>query len=83
MGTPIALATCRELPHGDDDDRELPGLLGAEFVVWDDPDVDWDRYDLVVVRSTWDYQERRDAFLAHLLLHREQGDKSPRVAVAA
>ena len=28
-------------------------------------------------------RERRDAFLAHLLLHREQGDQSPRVAVAA
>ena len=33
--------------------------------------------DLAVAR------ERRDAFLTHLLLHREQGDQSPRVAVAA
>ena len=33
--------------------------------------------DLAVAR------ERRDAFLAHLLLHREQADQSPRVAVAA
>jgi len=31
--------------------------------VWD-ADVDWSRYDLVVLRSTWDYAERRDAFLA-------------------
>lgn len=64
MGTRIGLATCRELPGGDPDDHELPGLLGAEWVVWDDPDVAWDRYDRVVLRSTWDYQERRDAFLA-------------------
>jgi glutathione synthase/RimK-type ligase-like ATP-grasp enzyme len=32
--------------------------------VWDDPAVDWDAFDLVVVRSTWDYPERRDAFVA-------------------
>lgn len=61
--TKIALATCSELPHGDEDDRELPALLDAEFVVWDDAGVDWSAYDLVVVRSTWDYQRRRDEFL--------------------
>jgi hypothetical protein len=32
--------------------------------VWDDPAVDWDAFDLVVVRCTWDYQQRHDAFLA-------------------
>src|SRR5262249_37750974 len=26
--------------------------------------VDWPRFDLVVLRATWDYAERRDAFLA-------------------
>jgi len=31
--------------------------------VWDAPS-DWSGFDLVVVRSTWDYAERRDAFLA-------------------
>ena len=31
--------------------------------MWDG-EVDWSRYELVVVRSTWDYAERRDAFLA-------------------
>jgi glutathione synthase/RimK-type ligase-like ATP-grasp enzyme len=60
----LALATCAEFPAGDADDAALPALLGAEFVVWDDPGVDWDAYDLVVVRSTWDYQARRDAFVA-------------------
>jgi glutathione synthase/RimK-type ligase-like ATP-grasp enzyme len=33
------------------------------FPVWDDPSVDWDGFDLVVVRCTWDYPERRDAFV--------------------
>jgi glutathione synthase/RimK-type ligase-like ATP-grasp enzyme len=32
--------------------------------VWDDDAVDWARFDLVIVRSTWDYPDRRDAFLA-------------------
>ena len=59
----IALATCAELPQGDPDDAALPALLGAEWAVWDDPAVDWSRYELVVVRSTWDYQRRRDDFL--------------------
>jgi len=33
-------------------------------VVWDDPAVRWDAYDLVLIRSTWDYSPRRDAFVA-------------------
>jgi glutathione synthase/RimK-type ligase-like ATP-grasp enzyme len=61
--TSIALATCSALPDGDPDDSALPALLDAEFRIWDDPRVDWDDYDLVVVRSTWDYQRRRDEFL--------------------
>lgn len=31
---------------------------------WRDPDVDWSAYDLAVVRTTWDYSSRRDAFVA-------------------
>lgn len=32
--------------------------------VWDDPAVDWGAFDLVVLRSPWDYTDRRDAFVA-------------------
>jgi glutathione synthase/RimK-type ligase-like ATP-grasp enzyme len=61
----IALATCAAFPAGDEDDAPLAAALPeAEFAIWDDPSADWDAFDLVVVRSTWDYQERRDAFLA-------------------
>ena len=61
----VALATFSVFPDGDVDDAGLPAALGgADFVIWDDPEADWDRYDLVVVRSTWDYHDRRDAFLA-------------------
>lgn len=36
----------------------------AEPAVWDDPAVDWSAYDLVLVRSTWDYSPRHDEFVA-------------------
>ena len=36
----------------------------ADVAVWDDPSIDWDRYDLVVIRSTWDYSQRRGEFLS-------------------
>lgn len=35
----------------------------AEVVVWHDPTVDWSAFDLVVIRSTWDYFDRLDEFL--------------------
>jgi glutathione synthase/RimK-type ligase-like ATP-grasp enzyme len=38
--------------------------LKADLTVWDDPSVDWSHYDLVVIRSTWDYWSRRAEFLA-------------------
>jgi len=37
-----------------------------EHRVWSDPSVDWDAFDLVVVRSTWDYLDALDAFGAWL-----------------
>jgi len=33
-------------------------------VCWDDPAVDWSGADLVAVRSTWDYMERHEQFVA-------------------
>jgi len=65
----VALATCRALPGGDEDADVLLAATGAagldaDWRVWDDPAVDWDSYDLVVIRSTWDYVPRRDDFAA-------------------
>ncbi|HVF06287.1 MAG TPA: hypothetical protein VNA20_15705 [Frankiaceae bacterium] len=64
----IALATCAELPDLYADDEPLRAALterGADVVpaVWDDPKQKWKTYDLVVIRSTWDYHERRDDFV--------------------
>ncbi len=59
----IAFATCSAFPHGWVDDHEAARLLGAQFRCWDDPAVDWERYDRVVIRSTWDYTRRVEEFL--------------------
>ena len=64
----VALATCAEIPDGDEDFPALIQALAALGVdaapaVWDAA-LDWDAFDLVVLRSAWDYAERRDAFLA-------------------
>ena len=64
----IALVTARAaLPL----DEDMPPLLLAlreqdvhvDTPCWDDPDVDWSRYDVAAIRSTWDYAERLDEFL--------------------
>lgn len=65
----IALATCASLPTLDAEESPLLGELQArgvdvEAAVWDDPGVDWAGYDLVVIRSTWDYATRRSEFVA-------------------
>jgi len=65
----IALVTCAALPDLDPDDQLLLAPLraaGATVVaaVWDDPGVNWSEFDLVVIRNTWDYANRRDEFVA-------------------
>ncbi|MBA9045681.1 MULTISPECIES: ATP-grasp domain-containing protein [Streptomyces] len=55
-------------------DADLPVLVRAlndagaraDAPYWDDPGVDWSAYDLVVVRSTWDYSWRAAEFTAWL-----------------
>jgi hypothetical protein len=63
----VLLATCAELPAGDEDgDILLTALadrgIDGRWAIWNDPTVDWDA-GLVVLRSTWDYTADRDAFL--------------------
>src|SRR5688500_8722371 len=66
--TRIALATAIAAAGLDDD---MPALLGActkaglhaQVLAWDDPTVSWQRFDAVLLRSTWDYTERLAEFL--------------------
>lgn len=72
MRTPtVALVTCDELPRPDTD---LPILVEAfaragsraTVVEWTDASVDWSAFDAALIRSTWDYVARFDAFEAWL-----------------
>jgi hypothetical protein len=65
----IALVTTRPARDKDEDLAPLVEALqraGAEVGVvdWDDTSVDWSGYAVAVLRSTWDYMDRLDAFLA-------------------
>jgi O-ureido-D-serine cyclo-ligase len=65
----IALVTARAARGTDHDMPLLLAALrdaGAEphEVDWDDDSVDWSRFDLALLRSTWDYFDRLPAFLA-------------------
>ncbi len=58
----IAIATCAQLPSGFQED-DLAADLNATWSIWDDPDVAWDAFDVVLVRSVWDADRRRDEFV--------------------
>jgi hypothetical protein len=68
MSKKVALVTARQALALDED---MPPLLLAlrnqgavvDTPFWDDPQVDWSRYDVAVLRSTWDYADRLDEFL--------------------
>jgi glutathione synthase/RimK-type ligase-like ATP-grasp enzyme len=65
----IALVTAIAARALDDDMQPLLDALhtagiNADVRAWDDPSVAWSRYDIALLRSTWDYTMRLDAFLA-------------------
>src|SRR5690349_7074836 len=69
----IGLLTTDEVAlHGRDHDtgRLLEALrragLAADAPVWHDEAVDWASYDLLVIRTPWDYSERPGEFMAWL-----------------
>ena len=64
----VALVTARAaLPLDEDMPPRLLALRDQDVAVdtpfWDDPDVDWSRYDVAAIRSTWDYADRLEEFL--------------------
>lgn len=65
----VALVTCAALPELDGDDQLIAPALAALGVdsapaVWTDAAVDWEAFDLVVLRNPWDYTDRLAEFLA-------------------
>jgi glutathione synthase/RimK-type ligase-like ATP-grasp enzyme len=67
----VALATSERWPQLSPDDLDLiPEMarlgIDAAPAVWTDPSVDWSRFDLVVIRSCWDYHRRIGEFVGWL-----------------
>ena len=67
----IAFATSADYPPIQPDDAHLAATLqqlGIEPVscIWNDPAVDWARFDAVLIRTIWDYFRHYAAFLAWL-----------------
>lgn len=64
----VAIASSAVVPPQFTDDLMLADALGergaaVDRIRWDDPNTDWDRFEAVVIRSTWDYSGRRDEFV--------------------
>ncbi|GGN04847.1 hypothetical protein FHR83_001310 [Actinoplanes campanulatus] len=64
----VALVTSADMPDLWDDDHPLRDALrergvAVDAVRWDDPVADWAAYDMVVLRSPWDYTARHDEFV--------------------
>jgi glutathione synthase/RimK-type ligase-like ATP-grasp enzyme len=64
----IAIASFSAMPSEFTDDEVLLALLrdrgvDAQIVAWDVDGIDWDGFDLVVIRSTWNYTSHYDRFL--------------------
>ena len=64
----VAVAAVAKGWEADEDAPLLLGALEVEGVravpaMWDDPSVDWSAFDLVVIRSTWDYAQRPREFV--------------------
>lgn len=67
----VALVTATAALGTDEDLQPLLDAVERQGITasapcWDDPNVEWDAFDLAVLRSTWDYVPRYDEFLRWL-----------------
>ena len=68
MPAHVVIASCDPLPPFDPEHAPLAEALAgfgivSEVVPWDRAGFDWAATDLVIIRSTWDYHRRREAFV--------------------
>ena len=76
----VALVTYAELPNLNPDDHPLRAELAgrgarAHAVRWDDAAVDWREFDVVVLRSCWDYHRRTAEFRDWLAARERAGTR--------
>ena len=64
----VALASCTNLPGWEVDDLPLVAALEDQGAVVHTPawteDIDWNGYDITVIRTTWDYHAQKDEFIS-------------------
>jgi len=65
----IALASCKRLPEPDPDETLIVDAFrraghDSRVLAWDDPAAPFADHDITVLRSTWNYYEHLDDFLA-------------------
>lgn len=78
MDKTVAFVTCQEKPEITVDDALAIEALGQHDIEvvgipWQQANVDWSRFDAVILRSTWDYFHNISAFLRWLRKLRELG----------
>jgi hypothetical protein len=65
----IGLLTCERIPLLLEGDQQVLSLLqnhgfDVDALVWSDESIDWESYDCLIFRNTWDYFERENDFRA-------------------
>ena len=64
----VYVASCRGLPDWEEDDADFLDALNHEVDVtvlpWDESGVDFSKYDAILLRTTWDYTQQIEKFLA-------------------
>ncbi len=65
----LALASCTSLSEWEADDIPFRAALTERGVritqpAWDDDTVDWSSFDGVLIRTTWDYMDRRNEYVS-------------------
>ena len=63
----IAILTCEKLPNLLETDQKIISELAkhkiaAKAVIWDNKNINWKDFDLLIFRSTWDYFEKQTEF---------------------
>ncbi|WP_309608319.1 hypothetical protein [Flavobacterium sp.] len=63
----IALLTCQKLPNLLETENQLIPKLAkhnivAKAVIWNDETINWEDYDVLIFRNTWDYYEKQIEF---------------------
>lgn len=74
----VAFVTCGEFANLSEDDQVAVAVLEkrgikVEPAVWDSDAVDWKAFDVIILRSTWDYFRNYDSFMSWISTMEHKG----------